>query len=165
MYEYTALTEPLTVHLTPHSLCPTCVGDGEVETVGVNVLPESCGRIVTERVFVRMYRDLRITRCSRREVHKKRIVSTNIYSFELGTEHRQLFVEAMPALASLSDNDFRLDCRGFGKSKLDLLGNVTVGRGNNCGNSRGIEAVLKIVLYKLIGCGNGNRSELIEREH
>ena len=75
--EESALAEPLTVKLAPHCLCPSGVGNGKVKTVRVNVVPEMCGGVVTERIFVRVNRDLRVSRCSRGEVHKKRIVTAD----------------------------------------------------------------------------------------
>ena len=64
--EYSALGEPLAVELAPQRFSPTGVGDGKVESVGIDAVPVFGGDIVTERVFIAVLGDLRDSRSCRR---------------------------------------------------------------------------------------------------
>ena len=50
--EYTCFTEPLTVELAPESLAPTGIRNGEMQTVGIYVVPVLCSGVVTKGVLI-----------------------------------------------------------------------------------------------------------------
>ena len=60
IYEYSRFVHPLSVELAPESLAPACIRDGEVETVGVGILPVACSYIVTQRILIAVENQLRI---------------------------------------------------------------------------------------------------------
>ena len=72
--EYGGFTEPCTVQLTPECFAPACVGDGEVESFGVDVMPPCSGYDMSERIFGGMHCDLRISRCAGSEEHDAGII-------------------------------------------------------------------------------------------
>lgn len=43
---------PLPIELSPDGFTPTCIGDGEVDTVRAEVMPETAGGDVSERIGV-----------------------------------------------------------------------------------------------------------------
>ena len=101
VYEDRSLAEPLTVELTPHRLRPTGIGNGEVKSLGIYLMPVLRGYEVTERILVVMRRDLGITRSTRSEVHEHRIAAAGsiLRTCEVTAENAVLLVKVVPSLA------------------------------------------------------------------
>ena len=70
-----SFTEPLTVQLAPHSLCPAGIADGKMNTVRINLLPISCRYIVSQSIFVTVYSELRICGCAGGKEHYHRVIA------------------------------------------------------------------------------------------
>lgn len=62
--EYGALAKPLTIELAPKSLSPAGVGYRKVQTVFFAAMPIFCGYIMTERIFIVVRCNSRVTRCA-----------------------------------------------------------------------------------------------------
>ena len=62
--EYSSLTHPLAVELAPESFAPACIGDSEVQTVRIGILPVACCNIVTERVLIAVEYQFGVARCT-----------------------------------------------------------------------------------------------------
>ena len=106
--ELCCFAEPLTVKLTPESFTPTGVGDGEVESVGIYIVPMLCGRIMTECILVGMGCDAGITGCSGGEEHEHRIVAAGglFCAVEVRAEAFHFHIEIVPAFFYAADQNF-----------------------------------------------------------
>ena len=100
------LAQPLAVQLAPHCFSPAGVGDGQMQTVGVNIVPVFCGVEVTERVFVIVRGDLRIAGRAGGEEHQHKVVAAGCICLALKMSAEQLVfvVKAAPALALAADD-------------------------------------------------------------
>ena len=81
--ENRGFTQPLTVDLAPCRLRPTGIGDGEVQTVGIDAVPEFRGLEMSESKLVTVGGDLRITRGAGGEVHQHRVVAAGTVGLSL----------------------------------------------------------------------------------
>ena len=161
------LAQPLPVKLAPHSLCPACIGNGEVQTVRVNIVPVFRCVEVPQRVFIVMRRNFRVAACARCKEHKHKVVAAGGVrrSFIVGAVKLVFLIKAAPALALAVYNKLykRLAVILFGN--IGLVGGVTVRRADNRLNARRPKAVAEIVLLQLIGGRNCNRAQLIKPQH
>ena len=110
IYEYSRLAEPLTVELAPQSFSPAGVRDGEVDSVRIYIVPIFRCDEVSERIFMAVCSDFRISRCSRCEEHQHCIIARCGIgtSFIYIAVARQFLVKVVPALALAADKDFCL---------------------------------------------------------
>ena len=157
-------TQPLPVKLAPHGFCPARIGNGEVQTVRVNVVPVFRGVEVPERVFIAVRRNFRVAACAGGEEHKHKVVAAGCVrrSFIVGAVKPVFLVKAAPALSLAVYNHLykRLTVILFGN--IGLVGGVAVRRADDRLNARRLETVAEIVLLQLIGGGNSNSSQLIK---
>ena len=59
--------------LAPHRLCPTGIGNGEVQAVGIDVLPPPGGDDMPQRIAEAVGNDLGITGGAAAEKHQHRV--------------------------------------------------------------------------------------------
>ena len=124
------LAQPLPVKLAPHSLCPARIGNGKVQTVGVNIVPVFRGVKMPERVFIVVRRNFRVAACAGGEEHKHKVVAAGCVrrSFIVGAVKFVFLVKATPALSLAVYNQLykRLAVILFGN--IGLVGGVAAVR-------------------------------------
>ena len=97
--EHCGLHEPLAEELAPDRLAPAGVGDGEVQPLGVYVVPVLGRDEVRQRVAGIVEHHLGIARSARGEVHEHGIGARRLAAGEIGRGGEHLAVEVAPALA------------------------------------------------------------------
>ena len=110
--EHRRFVHPLTVQLAPESLAPAGIGDSEVQTVRVGVLPVARCHIMPDRILIAVQNELRIARCTGAEEDQHWVGAA--WSFgsarKLRTVCGKLGVEIVPALALTVHHDLCSDC-------------------------------------------------------
>ena len=140
-----------------------------MQTVGVNIVPIFCGYEMAERISVSVHCNLGVARCARSKEHEHRIIAecavlgrrSVINIAELAV----FLIEIMPALTLAVSNYPCFKNRAFFRRKLNLMSNVSVSSADNCADLTCIESVFKIVVNKLICCGNNDCADLMERKN
>ena len=65
---------PLSVQLSPYSFSPTCIGDGEMKAVLFQIVPETTGDNMSQRIGEIMCNHFGLTGRSAGEVHQRDII-------------------------------------------------------------------------------------------
>ena len=86
-------------------------------------------------------------------------------ALEVGREELVFLVKGPPALARAVDDDLVFEAAAFRVGELELMGGVAVGGAEDRGDPRGLEAVLKVVLEKLVDRRDRDGAELVQAEH
>ena len=155
-----AFTQPLAVDLSPGSLRPAGIGNGQVQAVRIHCLPVFCRMEMSQRIFVGMGCDLGIARGAGCEVHQHQIVSAgrNTRAAEPGAEQRILFVEGSPALSLAVDDQHILEQSAFLLRDLHLMRGIAVRGTQDRRDACRADPVLQVMIQQLIGRRNGDRS-------
>ena len=167
VHEDRRLAQPLAVELAPQSLAPAGVGDGQVQTVGVNLMPILGGYIVAERVEVAVACDLRVAGRARREEHNHGILALSavLRAIEVRAVERVFVVKCSPPLAGAVDRDLDLDRRARQSCDVCLLCGVARHGAEDRLDACGLETIFKVMREKLVRRGDRDRAELMQREH
>ena len=70
IYEYICSGNPLSVELSPHCFSPAGVGNGEMEAVFFQIVPETTGYDMPQWISEVVCNHLRLSGCSAGEVHQ-----------------------------------------------------------------------------------------------
>ena len=161
------LAKPLTVKFSPKGFCPAGVGNCKMKSFRVNAVPVFGCDEMSERIFIVVCGNFRITGSAGSEEHEHRVVSAGSFlvSAEGTGEHGVIFVKIEPAFAASVDDDFRGEGRAVCGGSVNSFGGFAVCGADNSADSGGIEAVFKVVLKELVGCGNRNGSDFVESKN
>ena len=150
--KYGSLTHPLTVELAPESLAPAGIGDSEVETVGVGVLPVACSNVVTEGVLIAVEDKLGIARSTRAEEDEHGVCAAGsvLCALEVSAVSGELCVEVVPALTLTVYQYLCFQCGRNRTGEVHLICHIAVSCADDSRYLSGVEAVLEVVLLEHI---------------
>ena len=165
--EKPALAHPLSVDLAPARLRPARLGNREMKSVPLDLMPVLRRHVVSQRVEVAVERHLRIAGRARREEHQHRILPAR----RIGTppEHPRkadiLLIKAAPARALAVHNHLD-DARRAQllHRQFRLMRHVAVGRADERLHVRRLEAVGEVMLQELAHGRDHDRADLVKRE-
>ena len=166
IYKYSSFTHPLTVKLAPESLAPACIGNCEMNTVRVNIMPVTSCKEMSERIFVVVCRNFRIACCSWCKEHQHSVWTKRTFlsrrTWKFIAELFKFFIKAVPAVTLAVYYDFGNRIITSICRKVYLMSYVTVSSTNNCRNLSSVKSVFKVMLNKLICCRNNNCTKLMK---
>ena len=116
--EDTPLHQPLAIELAPDGLAPASVRDGEVNTVGIHVVPVLGRDQMGQRVGGVMQDHLGVARSAGGEIHKHRVVDVGLDVVEGLGRRTDARIEVLPALAGHGGGAYAL---GAGQCRPDRL--------------------------------------------
>ena len=162
-----ALAHPLAVELAPEALSPPRIGNGEMKSVGLTAVPVFGREEVAQSIGVLVLHHLGISRGSGREEHQSRLIAARSLrsASEGALEHRIFLVEIPPAFTRAVDYHLELERRTVRLDLVHDLGAVAVSGTDDCLDTRCIEAVLEIMLAKLISCRDCHGADLVQCNH
>ena len=96
--EHARLHEPLTVVLAPHRLAPTGVGDGQMQPVGLDVMPMLRRDQMCQSIVGIMQHHLRVAGGTGRKVHEHGVADMGFHAGEALISAAHAGVEIVPAL-------------------------------------------------------------------
>ena len=162
-----ALRHPLPVELAPKRFAPAGVRNGQVQTVALDAVPIFCRDVMPEGVFVAVRGNFGIARCAGGEEHGADILAAGRVgsALEFSGIEGVLFIEAVPALALSADQDLGFQLGAGLGGFVNGVRDRAVRRCDDGADACGLEAVFKVMCKELIGCGNGNCTELVQGEH
>src|SRR5699024_9841244 len=157
-------THPLAVVLAPQRLAPARVGDGEVQPLGVYVVPVLGGDVVSQGVLVAVLGDLGIPRGAGGEEHEHGVAAAGGVGLSLVHvgEALHLFVEVVPAQAVLPHHDLHVHRGTVLGGLVRLVGHLAVGGAQNGLDPGGREAVVEVVLHEQIGGGDDDSAHFVQ---
>ena len=171
VHEERALAHPLSVELAPARLRPAGLGDREVQSVALDLVPVLRRHEVAEAVEVAVERHLRIARRAAREEHEHRVLAAGRVGAASvdAREADVLPVEAAPSLAVAVHDELRERVAGallrdLGLGELRLVRHVAVRRADERLHVRRLEAVDEVVVLELAHRRDHDRADLVERE-
>ena len=167
VYENRALTQPLPVQLAPQGLAPARVGNRQVQAVPLAAVPVFGGHIVAQRVGVLVGRHFGVAGGAGGEEHEGNVIAAgSVRRAVIAAGKERVFrIEVMPAFPDAVDHDQGFDAGAFGRGALGDLRCIPVGRADQRADAGGVEAVFKVVLLQLVGGGNGDGPQLVQRDH
>ena len=158
------LVHPLAVVLAPQGLAPARIGNGEVQTVGVHVVPVFGGDIVAQGVLVVVLGDLGIARGAGGEEHQHGVAAAGGVGLALiGVgEGFHFLVEVVPAQAVLPHHDLHFHAGAVFRGLLRLVSHLAVGGAEDGLYPGGLKAVVEVVLHQQIGGGDDDGTHLVQ---
>ena len=159
-----SLTQPLSIELAPHCLCPSRIRYCKVQAIRVNIMPIFSRMEMPERILIAMHRNLGISRCSGCKEHQHCIVTASriLCSVKVSTKEGILFIKVSPALFLAVYHNFIHKLRAFLCRNINLIRNIALCGTYNCTNSRSIETIFKIMFQQLIHSGYCNRAKSVK---
>ena len=147
IHENCRFAHPLPVQLAPKRFSPACIGNGQVQPVGIHAMPVFRRNEMSQRIFIAMLCHLRITRGAGAEEHNHGIVAagTVLTSVEFSAVHQILFVKVPPSGSISAHHDFQFKA---GRCKLRFvyaLRRLAVRRADDGFDSGRLETVFKIL--------------------
>ena len=167
IYEDGCLAEPLTVNLTPGGLCPTGVGNGQMEAVGIYPVPVFGGNEVTQGVLEVVGCQLGVAGGAGSEEHQHGIAAAGrILSAEIVAGVQGVFlVEVVPAFLAAVHQNLVLQTGAVKSCGIHRVGNITISGTEDGLDVAGLEAVGEVLFQKLIGGGDGHGAQLVQSQH
>ena len=158
------LVHPLAVVLAPQRLAPACVGDGEVQAVGVHVVPVLGGDVVAQGVFIVVLGDFGVARGAGGEEHQHGVAAAGGVGLALiGVgEGFHFLVEVVPAQAVLPHHDLHFHAGAVFRGLLRLVSHLAVGGAEDGLYPGGLKAVVEVVLHQQIGGGDDDGTHLVQ---
>ena len=156
----------MSVQFAPNRFTPTGIGNGEVQAVGIDVVPIFRGDEMSQSITVSMRRDLRIAFGAGGKVHQHQIVQFGIG----GTgEHGGLFfqahIEVQPTLSGFAaDGDTTAYRRRIPQSRLTFADHFVLVSQHASGDFCRIETIFVVVLCQQIGRGNGYCAQFVQAQ-
>src|SRR3712207_1600957 len=155
---------PLSVQLSPYRFPPTGIGNGEVKAVFVQVVPETPGDDVSQRISEIVGHHLRFARCSRSEIHKRYII-VRIHvcgAYERsGVAHSLMEVfESLCFIGTYAEQ--MLYARTLGHGILNVLQNDLFAGGYNHFDIGGVASVYNVFFSQQMSGGNHRRSQFMK---
>ena len=160
------LTQPLTVELAPQGLCPAGIGNGQVQTVGIHLMPVFCGDKVTQWVLVVVGGQLGIAGGAGGEEHQHGIAAAGrvLGSGEAAAEHAVLFIEIPPAFPASANQNPDRQLRALLCRFVHGIGGLAVGGAQDCLDICRLEAVGKVLGLELIGGRDDHSPQLVQTQ-
>ena len=142
------LTQPLTVELAPQGLCPAGIGNGQVQAVGIHLMPVFCGDKVTQWVLVVVGGQLGIAGGAGGEEHQHGIAAAGriLRPCKVAAVHGVFLVEVVPALSFAADENFMGQPGAFSGGFIHRIGYAAVCGAQDCRHVAGLKAVGKVLL-------------------
>ena len=155
---------PLSVQLAPYGFTPARIGNGEVQAVFVQVVPEISGNDVPQRIREVVRHHFGFAGSAAGEVHQRNIVVAvgMLRSCERGGIGNA-FVEVLKTFGYLrAYADQLLHTRRVGHGSCDVVGNDAFAGTDNHLDVCGIAAVYNIFLGKQVCGGDNDGSQLMQ---
>ena len=162
-----SLAEPLSVELAPQSLCPAGIGDGQMQTLGVYLMPVFCGNKVSQRIFVIVGRQLGISRGAGGEEHQHGVRTAGgiLCPGIAAAEHGIFLIKVVPTFPAAPHKDLMLKPRTFGGCFVHSVCHIAVGGAEDRLDLAGCKAVCKILFQKLIGGRDRHSTQLVQTQN
>ncbi len=138
-----------------------------MQTVAFAAVPVFCGYKVAESIGVLVCCHLRISGCAGGEEHQCGLITCGriLRTVEFTGETRVLGVEITPAVAGTAYHDEMLNLRTVLGSQLCIVCSGAVSGTYKGFYACGIVTVFEVVFLQLVGCRDGNCTELMECYH
>ena len=164
IHEDARLAQPLAVELAPHALGPAGIGDGEVQSVRIDLVPVAGRDEVAQGILVVMGSDLGIAGGAGSEEHQHQVIAAGaiLRPVVMGGVGQVLLIEAAPALTLAIDHDLVFHRGAVQSGRFGLGGHVTVRRADDGANARCLKAVGNVLLQQLVGGQDDHRAQLVQ---
>ena len=155
---------PLAVELAPYSLAPARVGDGEVEAVGLQVVPDVARDDVSQRISEVVGHHLGFARGAAGEVHQRDVVvGVGVFGLDEGCGGLDALVEVFVAFGHLGTYaDQTLHAGRLRHGGGDVVGDDRFARADNHLDVCSVATVDDIFLREQVGGGDDDGAQLVE---
>ena len=161
-------SKPLSVELTPYSLAPSCIGYGEVDAIGIEVVPEyTCGEMA-QSIQMIVSHHLWFATCAAGEIHQHSIF-VGVYMLRT-TEDRSLRPLIVPAMEAIRNRCALLSIRVYCYEYLyrrtlvhrsdNLRCNIFVVHADDSLHACTVVAINDVVLGEHVGGRNSHSTNL-----
>jgi len=159
------LVQPLAIELAPHALGPAGVGDGQMQTVGVDAVPVLGSDEVAQRILVAVLGGLGETGGAAGEEHQHSVLTAGgvLGADEFLREHPELVVKVVPALPAAVHHDLG-HVGELPGGLLGLVGHIAVAGADHGADAGGLIAVLQVVGQHLVAGQQGHRADLVQAQ-
>ena len=158
----TSCTEKLTVHLSPHTFCPTRFGYSQMQAAFVKLVPIFCRDDMSEAIIMCVNDHFWIACCSRCEVNQHIIIDIILNPFEFSRIFCTFRIKVSPAVTISSNDKFLFYIFVFFKRLLNMICNISVSGSNNVVYICCFKTIGVILFHKLICCRNEDSADLIK---
>ena len=155
---------PLSVQLAPDGFAPAGIGDGEVQAVLVQVVPEAARDDVSEGVGEVVCHHLGLARGAAGEVHQRDVVvGIGVFGLDEGGGVFEALVEVLVAFGHLGAYaDQGLHAGRLGHGGGDVVGDDRLAGADYHLDVCGLAAVDDVLLRQQVGGGDDRRAQLVE---
>ena len=159
-------SQHLSVKFSPSSLAPTCISNSEMQTILVQIVPESACRDVPQWISIIMSHHLRFTCCSTSEVHQHDI----IVGIRMCRLHKRscmgnTFLEVLESLRhTRTDADYMLQSRTPRLRFDDMIGYDLFTRTNNHFDIGCITTIDDVLLSQQMSRRNSYCTQLVQSD-
>ena len=138
-----------------------------MQSVGVDIVPVFRRVEMSEGIFIVMSGNFRVSAGSRCKEHQHKVVPARsvVRPVVMGAVKCVFLIKRAPALTRAVYYQLMLKLRTACRRYIRLMRRVAVGGADYRRNAGGFEAVLKIVLLKLVCGGYRYRSELMKPQY
>ena len=159
-----AFAEPLAIKFSPKGFSPAGIGNCEVKSVAAYPVPVFCGYIVSKGIFIAVGCNFRISGGAGSEEHKHRVVAAGsiFVSVKAAAEKFIFAAEIVPAFSRFAYDDFGDRFIVIFRRKFSLMRSITDRSADDCFYVRRFIAIFKVVLKKLVRCGNCNCTDFMK---
>lgn len=155
---------PLSVQFAPYGLAPAGVGDGEVQAVGLQVVPDVARHDVSQRVGEVVSHHLGFARGTAGEVHQRDVVvGVDVFGANKGCGCFDALVEVFVAFGHFGTYaDQALHARRLRHGGGDVVGDDRFACADNHFDVGSVAAVDDVFLRQQMGGGDDNGSQLMQ---
>ena len=161
--EYGCSGKPLSVHLSPYSLSPSCVGHGEMYAVLAEVVPINTSGEMSHGIKEVVSHHLRFATRSAGEVHQHGVVV--VVLFRRTHEGRSVVPLLVPIVETIgllgTDAHKNLERGAIGLRACHLLHYIFLAGTDDGLHAGSVVAIYYVVCGEHVGCGNCNGSNLV----
>ena len=162
--EQRRFAQPLAVELAPHGFSPAGVRYGEMQAVGINLMPIAGGDEMAQGVFEGMNGDLGIAAGAGGKEHQHGIVAAGGVrrTVKVAGEHLVFGVKGLPAFLFAVDHHLDHGLAILGDGPVGLRRHRAVRRAHHGGHARGLEAISNVLFQQLVGRQDHDGSQLVQ---
>ena len=166
-YEHGSSGKPLSVHLSPYGLAPTCVCHGEVDAVFAEVVPIDTSGEMSHGIEEVVSHHLRFATRSTGEVHQHCVVVVVlIRRTHEGGSIVPLLVPVVETIGLLgTDAHKNLERGAIGLRACHLLHYIILAGADDGFHAGAVVAIYYVVGGEHVGCGNCNGTDLVQCKH
>lgn len=167
VYEDIRSCYPLSVEFAPYGFSPTGVGNGEVQAVFGQIVPEAAGNDVSQRIGEVMGYHLRLSGGSAGEVHQGDVVvGVRVLRLYKRSGGFDTFVEVLESFRHFGTyTDEMLHRRRIGHGGGDMVGNDRFAGADYHFDVGGIATVNDVLLRQQVRGGDNYGTELVQRNN